>query len=146
MTNPVLRDVSPLSDAFRHTLDWERLPTDDIEEPGRLFFSLGDDERVFGYVGLEGTGPDALLRSLVVKRPYVGQGYGRLLVEHLEELCRRGTVERLHLLTNGAAPFFRRLGYVDADRASAPPGIAGSAQFRSLCPASASYMVKALTV
>lgn len=146
MTASILRDVSPLSDAFRHTLEWERLPTDDLEEPGHLFFSLGDDERVFGYVGLEGTGPDALLRSLVVKRPYVGQGYGRLLVERLEELCRLGTVERLHLLTNGTAPFFRRLGYVDADRTSAPPAIAGSAQFRSLCPASASYMVKALTV
>lgn len=145
MTRPTLRDVSPLSDAFRHALEWEGLPTDDLQEPGRLFFSLCDDERAFGYIGLEGTGPDSLLRSLVVKRPYLRQGYGRLLVERLEALCRGGTIERLHLLTNGAAPFFRRLGYVDVDRAMAPPAIAGSAQFRSLCPASASYMVKVLT-
>lgn len=144
MTRPVLRDVSPLSDAFRHALEWEGLPTDDLYEPGRLFFSLSDGERVFGYIGLEGTGPDSLLRSLVVKRPYLRQGYGRLLVERLEELCGDGTIERLHLLTIGAAPFFRRLGYVDADRATAPASITASREFTSLCPASAAYLVKAL--
>ena len=36
----------------------------------------------------------------------------------------------------------RRLGFADADRAEAPPGIAATEQLASLCPASASYLVK----
>jgi hypothetical protein len=36
------------------------------------------------------------------------------------------------------------MGYVAADRPSAPSTIAGSREFSSLCPASAAYLVKAL--
>ncbi len=48
------------------------------------------------------------------------------------------------MLTTTAAPFFRAYGYADADRATAPPSIAGSREFTALCPASAVYLVKVL--
>jgi amino-acid N-acetyltransferase len=51
---------------------------------------------------------------------------------------------RLHLLTTTAAQFFHRLGYVAADRATAPAAIAGSQEFAALCPVTAQYMVKDL--
>ena len=72
-----------------------------------------------------------------------GEGHGRRLVDHLERIAA-GPVERLHLLTTTAAAFFRALGYEPADRETAPAAIAASAEFRGLCPASASYLVKVM--
>lgn len=130
-------------DVLRLQLEVAGLPTDDLDELGRLFFRLSDDEGLIGYIGLEGEGPDRLLRSLVVMRGRRGQGHGRDLVRRLEAVCD-GAVARLHLLTTGAAPFFRSLGYLDTDRGQAPPAIASTAQFSSLCPSSATYLVRDL--
>lgn len=123
-----------------------RLPTADLSEPGRLFVRFDDDAGLFGFGGLEGDGADRLLRSLVIVPERRGQGLGRVVLARLEADARALGTARLHLLTNTAAPFFRANGYMDADRRRAPQSIAGSAEFTSLCPASASYMVKALTV
>jgi amino-acid N-acetyltransferase len=65
------------------------------------------------------------------------------LVATLEQKARNLGVRRLHLLTNTAAPFFRALGYADADRGAAPPAVAASREFTALCPASAAYLAKA---
>lgn len=130
-------------DILRVALDQARLPTSDIEESDRLFFGLSDDRGLIGYIGLEGDGPDRLLRSLVILPHRRGLGFGGKLVSHLER-CAAGEVERLHLLTTTAAPFFRANGYADADRSAAPAPIASSREFTALCPASATYLVKAL--
>jgi len=61
-----------------------------------------------------------------------------------ELAARRLGAERLHLLTDTAAPFFRVNGYAEADRAAAPPAVAASREFTALCPASATFLVKAL--
>ncbi len=66
------------------------------------------------------------------------------MVVSLEQEARDLGVQRLHLLTTTAAPFFLAMGYVAADRDEAPLTIAGSREFTSLCPASAAYLVKAL--
>lgn len=55
-----------------------------------------------------------------------------------------GDIERLHLLTTTAAPFFHVLDYAITDRASTPASIAASAEFTTLCPANATYMTKGL--
>lgn len=130
-------------DILRAALEQAGLPTSDLEEPGRLFFGLSDDRGLIGYIGLEGDGPDRLLRSLVLLPSRRGLGHGRELVERLER-CVAGAVARLHLLTSTAAPFFRANGYVDSDRGAAPTSIASSREFTALCPASAAYLVKAL--
>ncbi len=124
-------------------LDATSLPSADLADPGRLFFRFEADSLV-GYGGLEGEGADRLLRSIVVLADRRGHGLGRALVATLEQQARDLGVERLHLLTTTAAPFFRALGYADADRGAAPPAIAASREFTALCPASAAYLVKAL--
>ena len=43
-----------------------------------------------------------------------------------------------------AARLFARLGYTERDRKTAPDAIATSQEFASLCPATATYLVKAL--
>jgi len=99
---------------------------------------------VIGFAGLKTDGADRLLRSLVVLPSRKRQGHGGLLVAHVESLARRDGVERLHLLTTTVAEFFRARGYRPANREDAPPAIAASAQFSSLCPGSAAYLVKDL--
>ena len=124
-------------------LDAASLPSADLADPGRLFFRFEADSLV-GYGGLEGEGADRLLRSIVVLADRRRHGLGRALVAILERQARNLGVERLHLLTTTAAPFFRAIGYADADRGAAPPAVAASREFAALCPASAAYLVKAL--
>lgn len=129
-------------DVLRLALDAALLPTDDLNEPGRCFFELSDDQGPIGFVGTECDGRDRLLRSLVVLPSRKRLGHGSLLVAHVEAEALRDGVERLHLLTTTAADFFRARGYRDADRATAPDVIRATAQFSSLCPGSAAYLVK----
>ena len=140
---------SPMADArddvLRLALDAARLPTDDLNEPGRHFFKLSDADGPIGFIGIEGKGPDRLLRSLVVLPGRKRLGLGGLLVAHAEGVARQNGVERIHLLTTTVADFFRARGYRDADRSVAPDAIQSTAQFSSLCPASATYLVKEIT-
>jgi amino-acid N-acetyltransferase len=53
-------------------------------------------------------------------------------------------VMQLVLLTQTAQSFFERLGYGVIDRALSPEAVRTSAEFRSLCPASAVCMTKTL--
>lgn len=138
-------DVDPWDASFKSALEWEGLPTSDLDKVGTHYFVLSDDEERIGYIGLEGAGPDALMRSLVVRRPHTGKGYGRILVVHLEEMARGCLIERLHLLTNVKTQFFfEACGYRVCDRSSAPAAIACTTQFRTICPADAPYMMKSL--
>jgi len=127
---------------MRLALDAARLPTDDLNEPGHRLFELSDEDGPIGFVGIEGDGPNRLLRSLVVLPSRKRLGHGGLLVAHAEAVARRDGVERLHLLTTTAADFFRARGYRDADRAAALEAIRSTRQFSTLCPGSAAYFVK----
>jgi len=118
------------------------LPTDDLHEPGRAFFGLSDDAGPISFIGIEGMGMDRLLRSLVVLPSRKRRGFGGLLVAHAEAFARQDDIERLHLLTQTVPDFFRARGYHPAERATAPASITSTAQFASLCPASAAYLVK----
>lgn len=142
---PRLLPVGPNGlDGLARVLRDAGLPGDDVRLPGRRFFRVGPDGAGVCYGGLEGDGPDLLLRSVAVPPPARGRGLGRAVVRALEaEATRLGAV-RLHLLTDTAARFFEGLGYRPAERAAAPPAIAATAQFASLCPASAAYLVKTL--
>ena len=125
---------------FLNTAD---LPNSDLAEPDRMFFRFDADSLV-GYGGLEGQGTDRLLRSIVILGDHRGHGLGRALVATLEQQAHDLGVRRLHMLTTTAAPFFRALGYIDADRDAAPLAVAASREFTSLCPASAPYLAKAI--
>jgi amino-acid N-acetyltransferase len=143
MTQIYFSEARHADDVLRLGLGAAQLPTDDLGRPDQMFFSLSDDEGLIGFIGLEGNCADRLLRSLVVLPIRRGKGYGRMLAERLEGAAD-GAVDRLHLLTNGTAGFFRALGYVDADRDRAPAFIAATAQFTSLCGPRATYLVKDL--
>ena len=73
-----------------------------------------------------------------------GTGVGRALVEALEARCRAQGVRELVLLTETAAEWFPRFGYVRVERSNVPAAVQQSVEFRSACPASAVAMRKVL--
>jgi len=106
-----------------------------------LCYVLADDE---GFGMIEGEGPDRLLRSVVVPAPHRGTGAGSRLVALLAAEAATLGVERLWLLTTTASEFFARLGWVVVPRDAAPAAIRASDQFTSLCPSSATLMLREL--
>ena len=121
------------------------LPIGDLTEPDRRFFRFEDAAGIIGYGGIEGDGPDRLLRSLVVKPERRDAGLGAAILGAIERVATGEGVAALYLLTPTAEPFFRRHGYETAERSTAPDTIAGSAEFRTLCPASAALLFKRIT-
>lgn len=94
---------------------------------------------------MERFGSRALLRSLAVAPSSQQRGIGRQLVARLEREAESDDVEQLVLLTETAEKFFRAIGYQVIERRHVPEEIKRSAEFRSLCPASAICMSKMLT-
>ena len=94
-----------------------KLPTEDIEAPGRLFWRFETrDEVPVGFGGLEIHGEDALLRSLVTLPPVRSRGVGTAMVAALEFEARLHGCRSLWLITTTAADFFARLGYARCER------------------------------
>lgn len=121
------------------------LPTADLASaPGLHLWVLEAEESLFGVIGMERFGASALLRSLVVAPSYQGSGLGHQLVARLERDAQADGVEQLVLLTESAETFFRVIGYEPIDRRYVSEEIQQSAQFLSLCPASAVCMSKSI--
>jgi amino-acid N-acetyltransferase len=122
------------------------LPTADLTSVTCLhLWVLEAEDSLVGVVGMERFGARALLRSLAVAPSYRQRGMGHQLVARLESEARADDVEQLVLLTETAERFFRAIGYEAIDRRRVPEEIRQSAEFRSLCPASAVCMSKLLT-
>ncbi|WP_222928117.1 arsenic resistance N-acetyltransferase ArsN2 [Luteimonas viscosa] len=120
------------------------LPTTDLPHSRVRFLGAVDGSRLLGCVALEDCGDDALLRSLAVAPSARGAGLGAALLAAAEDFASAQGRADLYLLTTDAAAFFTARGYASAVRAEAPPGIAATAQFSGLCPASSHFMRKRL--
>ncbi|MHC8382318.1 arsenic resistance N-acetyltransferase ArsN2 [Pseudomonas sp. LB3P14] len=132
-------------DQLRDALRQAALPCDDVSEPGRQFYRFEVAGEWVAFGGLEGSAPDLLLRSIVVCEARRGEGLGQAVLFALEQCAASQGALRLHLLTQGAAGFFAANGYERFDRQAAPVVITQTAQFKHLCPASASYLRKTLS-
>jgi amino-acid N-acetyltransferase len=122
-----------------------KLPTEDIEAPGRLFWRFETvDEVPVGFGGLELHGEDALLRSLVTLPPLRGRGIGTAIVAALEFEAGLHNCRSAWVITTSAAGFFERVGYAKCERGTVPAAIGATAEFAQLCPASAEALVKRL--
>ena len=137
-------EFTPEIDAL---LERAGLPVADLRDGGPVhLFALRPDGRVTGVVGIEAHGAVGLLRSLAVDEAHRKGGHGRELVAFAEAWAARNGIDALYLLTTTAGDFFARLGYAAIPRSEAPAAIAGTAQFAGLCPASSTFMRKALAV
>jgi N-acetylglutamate synthase-like GNAT family acetyltransferase len=121
------------------------LPADDILAPGPQFWRFTTDDDVpAGFGGIEVHGADALMRSVVTLPPLRGRGVGRAIVKALEAEAVVMKCSAVWLLTTTARDLFEPLGYAVIDRGQVPAAIRATAQYSSLCPDSATVMVKRL--
>lgn len=81
-----------------------------------------------------------LLRSVAVDPQVRGSGLGTLAVAAALRKARLSGLSVVHLFTEGAEPFFQRLGFARTDRGTLPPSVAGSPQALEECAATAVTM------
>ena len=130
--------------AIRALLTSVHLPASDVGAADQTFIVARDDAGIVGCVGIEWLGEDALFRSFAVVPRRQGAGIGTTLTtQAVAEARRRGT-RAVYVLTNTAEDFCARAGFTRIDRATAPPAVRASAEFRTLCPASALCMQRVL--
>ena len=130
--------------AIRALLAGNALPVEDLAQSPATFLVARIDGTLAGVVGLEAFGASALLRSLCVAGDHRNRGIARSLCAAIESVARGQGVRDVYLLTTTAGPFFERQGFTVAARDIAPPDIRATAEFRDLCPSTATFMRKAL--
>lgn len=133
-------DVPALYDLLRAS----NLPIDGLSAHLTDTLVAKANGQVVGSAALERYGHSALLRSVAVAEPLRGTGLGRQLVESAFDLARRQRVQRLYLLTETAAEWFPRFGFVLVERSAVDPAVQASIEFTSACPDSAQAMEKDL--
>jgi len=145
-----IRPATPQDEErVRDLLADARLPIMDLDrgapDQSRVEFLVAENvDGIVGAIGLQAFGNVGLLRSLVLAPSIRGAGHGSRLLAALEAAARARGVDELLLLTETAAPLFSKHGYVVADRGAAPASIRETAEFRALCPATATCMSKRL--
>lgn len=131
--------------AISRLLETCGLPTDDLAtQDWSDFRVLVEGELLVAVGGLERFGRVALLRSVATQPDARRRGVGSAIVHELEGLAKGQGVEDLYLLTESAEEYFGCLGYARCERRSAPPSIAATRQFATLCPDTATFMHKRL--
>ncbi|MCP4981746.1 MAG: GNAT family N-acetyltransferase [Gammaproteobacteria bacterium] len=120
------------------------LPTQDCTDPGLIFYGIFDHHKLVAAGGLEAAESYVLLRSVAVQQPYRKQGMARRICDFLIEKAESEGKQAIYLLTETAALYFENLGFTRVVRERVPASIARTRQFTSLCPDSASCLVKTL--
>lgn len=140
-----IRAASPSEHpVIRALLTDNGLPVEDLDSAAVAFWVADDGAPIAGVVGLQVFEDVGLLRSLVVRAEHRRGGTGDRLVAAIEHEARAQGLRQLVLLTQTAAQYFAHRGYRTIDRAQAPVAVQASAEFKSLCPASATCLTKSL--
>jgi amino-acid N-acetyltransferase len=127
-------------------LDNVQLPKEGVLEHLDTFFIVTDKntDMLLGCIGLEIYEDDALIRSLAVHPSYHNKGLGSKLINHIHEFASSIGIKRIYLLTETAKPFFERFNYQVIPRSDTSSKVQQSIEFKSLCPETATCMVKFL--
>jgi len=91
-----------------------------------------------GAAGLETHGSAGVLRSVAVAAAERGTGLGVALTA--DRLVAARGLDAVYLLTTTAADFYARFGFRPFPRTDVPAVVAASAEFATVCPASASCL------
>ena len=154
---PALREARPGDlPAVERLLTASGLPTDGVADvltrrPADFVVAEaptaapGAPSEIVAVAGLEVCCDNALLRSVAVDPAWRAHGLGRELVRRLVCVAEGRGLRALYLLTMTAEHYFPRLGFARVERGEVPPEIAGTLEFRSACPASATAMARPLS-
>jgi amino-acid N-acetyltransferase len=141
---PIRPALPPEHAAVRALLTDNGLPVQDLDTAVVAFLVADDGGPIAGVVGLQIFGDIGLLRSLAVRTEHRRGGTGGRLVDAIEREAQARGLRQLVLLTQTAADYFSSRGYRTIDRTQAPVAVQSSAEFLSLCPASAACLIKSL--
>lgn len=130
------RDLAPLQALLRAN----HLPADDCGEQASIFCAIYQAGELIAAGGLEPAGKYALLRSLVVRADHRGKGLAQAITDHLLRQAEAEGRAAIYLLTETAADYFLRRGFMPRARTEVPLPITRTRQFSSLCPDSASCL------
>jgi arsenate reductase len=121
-----------------------QLPIADLPPGLDHFLVAREGDRLVGSIGLEVHGRLGLLRSLAVDPAWRHVGLATRLWTELQRRAAALGLTQLYLLTTTAEPLFARWGFLRLAREAAPAAIKATAEYRTLCPASAAFMQRAL--
>ncbi len=130
--------------AIERLLTVAGLPMAGVDSAIETFIVAETNGRLVGVGGLELCSENALLRSVAVEPESRARGIGRALVTRLVAEAEARGIHGLYLLTTTAERYFPSFGFVRTSRHGVPDDVRKSAEFRELCPASATVMVRAL--
>jgi amino-acid N-acetyltransferase len=139
--------ITPAS-PYRHQiialLAIERLPFNDLPKRLDNFFVMLAEDSVIAVAGMEVYERSALLRSVVVKNEYRNQGIATQMVEKVIETASNKQLARIFLLTETAKDYFLNKGFEVISRELVPPQVGRSSEFSTVCPSTATVMLKTL--
>ena len=116
------------------------LPTEDCAQQAQHYCASYAGDELIAAGAIEPVAHYGLLRSVVVREGYRGQGLARQITSHLLNQARDEGRMAIYLLTETAQTYFADLGFVPTARADVPNAISLTRQFMTLCPDSASCM------
>ena len=106
--------------------------------------AVAPEGTVVGVAGVEvyaaGAARVGLFRSAAVRDDWRGQGVGAALTQGRLAWAHEAGLDALYLLTQTAAAYWPRFGFVRVDRPSAPAPLRASSEWAGACPASATAM------
>jgi amino-acid N-acetyltransferase len=120
--------------------DAQLVALDSASQFGPQYAVAVTGDRVIGVAGIEVHDGNGLLRSVCLDPKYRSLRLGAALVENRIQWARKQGLGSLYLLTNTAANYWPRFGFVEIGRDSVPPGIAQTHEWSGACPASSTAM------
>jgi amino-acid N-acetyltransferase len=122
------------------------LPIDGLDQQFQEAYCVAEYEgRIVGVGGLEVYGSHGLLRSIAVWSARQGKSIGEALVRDRLAWAESKGLTRVFLLTTTTAGYFERFGFRSVGRHTVPSEIKRSAEFSSICPESATVMVRSVS-
>jgi amino-acid N-acetyltransferase len=119
---------------IKRLLETNTLPTIGIEKCiDNFIIATNEDASWVGVAALEVYGKSGLLRSVIVNEHFRKMGHGRTLVEAILKNARLRGVQKIYLLTETAAAFFKALGFEVVDRRDIDEAVKASLEFTECC-------------
>ncbi len=122
------------------------LPTEDIIQGAQHFLLIKQADNLVGVIGLEVYGNKGLLRSMAVNITHRNSGIATALVEAIFLFAKQQQLMDVYLLTETAALYFKRKGFLTVTREDVPAEIKQSKEFSHICPSTATVMKKSVNM
>lgn len=143
---PLLRAIPiKADDALVAALTAEKLPVEDVADPGRTWFRFETTQgTIVGFGGYEATGDDALLRSVVILPDFRGRGIGKNAMLLLMRKAFDAGASQGYAATTTAEGWLESLGFKPVERSTIPKPILDTRQLSALCPKTATLWTRSL--